>query len=158
VLAAGPEGAVPAALASATLRATADYVAGSVLAGGAGVPAVTLANEVLHTMSAFKLGGLTALVLLLGLVGGAGPPARGGPGPAEPNKAPAAGAPLAAKPEAPAAPAGADRFGDPLPPGAIARLGTVRLRQGSPARSLAFTPDGKALAAPDGLFVLRLWQ
>jgi WD40 repeat protein len=36
----------------------------------------------------------------------------------------------------------ADRYGDPLPPGAVARLGTVRLR-GSAA---VFTPDSKTIA------------
>ncbi|MBO0698642.1 MAG: hypothetical protein J2P46_09625, partial [Zavarzinella sp.] len=65
----------------------------------------------------------------------------------------------------PAAPAdeprpGVDRFGDPLPPGAVARLGTDRLRHagmGGEDDSFAFRPDGKAVATWNESTV-RLWD
>jgi len=51
-----------------------------------------------------------------------------------------------------------DFYGDPLPPGAIARLGTVRLRPGSSVSSLAFSPDSKMLASADWSSRIQLWD
>ncbi|MGH7222037.1 MAG: hypothetical protein ACRELF_02305, partial [Gemmataceae bacterium] len=39
-----------------------------------------------------------------------------------------------------------DHYGDPLPDGAVARLGSMRLRNDEPIIDAAFTPDGKTLA------------
>lgn len=59
----------------------------------------------------------------------------------------------------PTGPAKRDRHGDPLPPGAITRYGTIGLRHGTEPRQLAFSHDGKLLAsvssAEDGI---RLWN
>jgi WD40 repeat protein len=60
---------------------------------------------------------------------------------------------LAARADAPG-PA-LDAYGDPLPPGAIARLGTTRLRHACTA--LAWAPDGKTFASSAGDAV-RIWD
>src|SRR5262249_4432107 len=54
---------------------------------------------------------------------------------------------------------GNDRYGDPLPPGAIARLGTTRLRHvTSHIKDAAFSGDGKMLASVGWDRRLHLWD
>jgi len=50
-----------------------------------------------------------------------------------------------------------DRNGDPLPAGAMARLGTVRFRNEDGFRSLAYTPDGRMLVS-GGWGGARIWD
>lgn len=52
----------------------------------------------------------------------------------------------------------ADRHGDPLPAGTVARLGTLRFRHGHFITSIAFSPDGKSVATTDSNRILRLWD
>jgi WD40 repeat protein len=52
-----------------------------------------------------------------------------------------------------------DGYGDPLPPEALARMGSVRSRQGATIHTLAFTPDGAALVALGwGENGIRVWD
>ncbi len=51
-----------------------------------------------------------------------------------------------------------DRFGDPLPDGAVARLGTVRWRHGFMVQALAYSPDGKKIVSTGGDRALVLWD
>ena len=50
-----------------------------------------------------------------------------------------------------------DAWGDPLPPGVVARLGTGRLCQPD-VWCIVFSPDDKTLAALDHAGGLRLWD
>jgi RNA polymerase sigma factor (sigma-70 family) len=52
-----------------------------------------------------------------------------------------------AKPPSAAEPARTDLHGDPLPPDARMRLGTVRFRPGETVGQIAFSPDGKLLVS-----------
>src|SRR5437667_376636 len=51
-----------------------------------------------------------------------------------------------------------DRFGDALPEGALARFGTIRLRQGFLINRVLFSPDGKQLALAGCGRPVGLWD
>jgi RNA polymerase sigma factor (sigma-70 family) len=68
-----------------------------------------------------------------------------------------AGPPPQEKPAARAPVPQADGHGDPLPEGAVARLGTVRFNHGEGLKALFFPPDGKTVISEGGGLV-RLWD
>jgi WD40 repeat protein len=51
-----------------------------------------------------------------------------------------------------------DQYGDPLPRGAIARLGTVRWRHDGGVTFAAFLPDGKSVFSVGDDGTLRIWE
>lgn len=156
---------VEAALSTLTVRSLAQ--AATALASGGAIsgphlPAIALAEEALRMMSLSAVKLTAVLLLTLSLAGGAGlwacrmlatetPQAQ----PASPPEtARDRGEWQAAKDERPRT----DRFGDPLPPGAVARCGTIRLRHPQWVNSVRFTPDGKFLASAGWEGTIRLWE
>src|SRR5262245_1141058 len=62
-----------------------------------------------------------------------------------------------AHPAAPPVPR-VDALGDPLPAGALARLGTTRFRQSDQVNVVAISPDGKLAAGVSCSAEIHLWE
>jgi RNA polymerase sigma factor (sigma-70 family) len=145
------EAAVPAPLTAATAQSALRFLA-LPAAGTAPTPAAALAQGVMKTMFLTKLRNLTVLLLALTALGAAsGVLAHHALAPKQPVEPPADLAAKAGKgPDAPGGRAQPDSFGEPLPAGALARLGRLRLRHGGPVAAVAFSPNGRILASAGG--------
>jgi WD40 repeat protein len=136
---------VPAVLAEVTTRAAVQFTSRAATASTAAL----LAGGVLQQMASVKLKVLGAVLLAVGVV------AAGGVGmlPQQPvSKELVAQRPPQQQPGP-----RTDLYGDPLPEGAVARLGTVRFNHGDGLNNLHFTPDGKMIISTGG-GVVRLWD
>jgi RNA polymerase sigma factor (sigma-70 family) len=142
-------GATAAALPAHALALAAKGPAPGVSAG-----ATALAEEALRNMTATPFKATAALLLACMLTVGAAVwalPSAPAPVRSGPALARAVAPPLVLRP-------GFDLRGDPLPPGAVARLGSARLRHGGAITDLAVSPDGKAVMSGGGDGTLRVWD
>jgi RNA polymerase sigma factor (sigma-70 family) len=139
--------ALPPALLAAAARAAAGFVAGDGSATGvSSAKMADLLEDGLRATSTGRLKVVAALGLTLAML--------------------AAGAGLVSLSRPAGTPAGgdrtprpaADRHGDPLPAGAILRLGSARLKHKGHISAVAFTPDGKALVSAGRDPVIRFWD
>jgi RNA polymerase sigma factor (sigma-70 family) len=142
VLREGARASLPAGFGAATLRAAVGFASRSGVATGLGNTVAAIAEEGVRGATLFTRKVVLSFLLVVGVLGGGvvavGPPAQ-------PKAA------TRARPAPPAQPVEkpqprADRHGDPLPDGAVARLGTVRWRNVDEIDAIAFAPDGKTLA------------
>ncbi|HEY7315775.1 MAG TPA: sigma-70 family RNA polymerase sigma factor [Gemmataceae bacterium] len=151
--------AVPIDLRVAAVRGGIRFTTGAVV----GSRAALLAEGMLQTMRTTKIKFAVVLALVLGgAAAAAGLASRPAP-PINPqqNKAETRGE--SARKITDARPASAresrkDRQGDPLPEGATARLGTLRMRHTEMTASAVFTRDGKTAIVGDGAGNLVYWD
>jgi RNA polymerase sigma factor (sigma-70 family) len=154
----GASGAVPQSLLVGAVKGAAHLAAGGALAGGPGSPAVAaLVERGSRAMPPALMKLVMAASLALAAVALAVAAQQG----SQPSDTPKAAFHPAAAPQPerqqevrPAL----DQHGDPLPPGAVARMGTVRLRSGNTVNSVAWAPDGKLLASAGEGHLIQLWD
>jgi RNA polymerase sigma factor (sigma-70 family) len=151
--------AVPAALAAATVKGALRFRA-TRAAGAVAGSVAALANEALRSpfLNTLKMGVLLAVALGALALGASlivHPEQAAGQLQAKPPDQPRAQARDA---QTPASGTLTDVYGDPLPAGALARLGTVRLRHGERIYSVAFSPKHKMLATASVDQTIGLWD
>jgi RNA polymerase sigma factor (sigma-70 family) len=145
-LAMAPASAVPAAALTGSFRATA-----------ATARAVALAEALLASATGKLKAALALALLACALAAGVGLTAF--------SPSPSPVSPEAAQKKEPPPPADVgkqpqrlDALGDPLPPSAILRLGSIRLRQPGTAFSVAYSPTADLLASGGWDRVIQFWD
>jgi RNA polymerase sigma factor (sigma-70 family) len=153
---------VSRALIHSTVQTAQASAAGGSAAGVISTRVAALAQGVSKAMFVTKLRSLAVLLLALG-VAAAGGGVLAYRRPAQPAALGQTDSPKTKDKKNDSSKAAAeqqartDRHGDPLPAEAVARLGTLRFRQGSHITWLAFTPDGKQLVSL-GWDGVRVWD
>jgi RNA polymerase sigma factor (sigma-70 family) len=156
--------ALPAAVSRGTVRASLRAVAGEATAGVVSPRVAALVEGATKAMVMTRAKSVVALVVALGLlaagagvgvreaVSAKGPEAKGDRGPkslAQDRVDPKAAEEKRAR---------TDSYGDPLPPGALARLGTIRLRHQDGVRAAVFSGDGRMLIAGEYSGLIVCWD
>jgi RNA polymerase sigma factor (sigma-70 family) len=147
--------AMPAALASATVSAAVAFTGTQESVAAAPPAAARLAGEVLGGAGTVKLRPALVALLVLGLTAlGASPFVQWSP------TAPPATPEPSAQPAAPQTDGKGhvDREGIALPPEAVARIGSTRLRHPGRMSAVAYAPDGKSIASLDEDGHLCFWD
>jgi RNA polymerase sigma factor (sigma-70 family) len=152
-LAGGAQAAVPGPLFQTTVRAAFGYATAP---GAAEVSAnvAALAHGVSRNLLLSKLKLAWVLVLAVGLAGAGAVSPRFLAVSHRPEAPPSDRAEARTDTRGPRT----DQYGDALPAGALARLGTVRLRHGGETLCSAFTRDGKTLLTSDALGLVVCWD
>jgi RNA polymerase sigma factor (sigma-70 family) len=151
--------AVPTELLQATVRGAMVFAMGGLPLEIVSGDAIVCARRFLQTIFLGKLKYAVALMLMLGVLGGGAgwvilqKPFTEAPGAKPKTSEKLDEQPLAAK-QRPKRDEGAN---DPLPPGAVARLGTLRFRHGDPIQDISLGADGKSIVSAAGKFV-HIWE
>ncbi len=147
--------ALPAALASATVRAAREFVANSAAGVTAWPRAGQLAGQFLSGAGTGTLKPALLLVLVLGLTALAASPLLW---PAPPAPPPTPGPMTRPAPELAAEKNHVDREGVPLPAEAVARVGSTRLRHAGRVSAVAYAPNGTSIVSLDEDGHLCFWD